>query len=80
MPVYEYVCTACDAVEEHLLPLGADGPDACAVCGEPLRRKFSRVAVRYEGWGFTATDNLVRDTRGKDYKDLRERAERIADE
>ena len=80
MPVYEYVCTVCGETEEHLLPLGADGPDACAACGEPLRRKFSRVAVKYEGWGFASTDNLVKDTRGKDFKALRERAERIADE
>ncbi len=80
MPVYEYVCTVCAEVEEHLLPLGADGPSSCAACGEALRRKFSRVAVKYEGWGFTATDSLVKDTKGKDYKALRERAERISDE
>lgn len=80
MPVYEYVCRSCSAVEEHLLPLGADGPDACAACGGALRRKFSRVAVRYSGWGFTSTDSLVNDTRGKDFKELRERAERISDE
>jgi putative FmdB family regulatory protein len=80
MPIYEYACTACAAVEEHLLPLGADGPAACAACGEPLRRKFSRVAVKYAGWGFSATDDLVKDTRGKDFKELRERAERISDE
>ncbi len=80
MPVYEYACRECGAVEDHLLPLGADGPDTCAACGGPLRRKFSRVAVKYEGWGFTATDSLVKDTRGKDFKELRSRAERIADE
>lgn len=80
MPVYEYACRACAAVEEHLLPLGADGPSTCAACGGELRRKFSRVAVRYEGWGFASTDSLVNDTRGKDYKALRERAERISDE
>ena len=80
MPIYEYACTACAAVEEHLLPLGADGPSSCAECGGALRRKFSRVAVKYEGWGFSSTDKLVNDTRGKDFKELRERAERISDE
>jgi putative FmdB family regulatory protein len=80
VPVYEFACRACGAVEEHLLPLGADAPAPCAACGGELRRKFSRVAVRYEGWGFTSTDKLVNDTRGKDYKALRERAEKIADE
>jgi putative FmdB family regulatory protein len=79
MPVYEYACRECAAVEEHLLPLGDPGPEACAACGGPLRRKFSRVAVRYEGWGFTATDSLVNDTRGKDFKALRSKAEEIAD-
>jgi putative FmdB family regulatory protein len=80
VPIYEYACRDCAAVEEHLLPLGADGPDTCAACGGALRRKFSRVAVKYEGWGFTSTDSLVNDTRGKDFKALRERAERISDE
>jgi putative FmdB family regulatory protein len=80
VPVYEFACRACAAVEEHLLPLGADGPAECAACGGALRRKFSRVAVRYEGWGFSATDTLVNDTRGKDFKALRERAEKISDE
>ena len=80
MPVYEYVCRSCAAVEEHLLPLGAAGPAECAACGGTLRKKFSRVAVRYEGWGFSATDSLVNDTRGKDFKALRNKAEQISDE
>lgn len=80
MPVYEYACRECGAVEEHLLKLGAEGPTECAACGGPLRRKFSRVAVKYETWGFTSTDSLVNDTRGKDFKALRSKAEQISDE
>jgi putative FmdB family regulatory protein len=80
MPVYEYVCRTCGETEEHLLALGAAGPETCAACGGPLRRKFGRVAVKYQTWGFTSTDTLVKDSRGKDFKALRERAERIADE
>lgn len=80
MPVYEYACRSCEAVEEHLLAMGAEPPAACAACGGPLRKKFSRVAVRYEGWGFSATDSLVNDTRGKDFKALRTKAEQISDE
>lgn len=80
MPVYEYACRSCSAVEDHLLRLGEEWEQPCAACGGELRRKFSRVAVKYEGWGFTSTDSLVNDTRGKDYKALRERAERISDE
>lgn len=82
MPVYEYACRECGSVEEHLLPLGDAGPDTCSACGGPLRKKFSRVAVRYQGWGFASTDKLISEDSGprKDFKQLRERAERIADE
>jgi putative FmdB family regulatory protein len=80
LPVYEYRCSDCGADEEQLLPLGAPAPAACAACGGPLRRRFSRVAVRYQGWGFNSTDKLVPGDRPKkDFKELRERAERIAD-
>lgn len=80
MPVYEFRCGACAEVEEHLLPLGAGPPGPCRSCGGELRKKFSRVAVRYEGWGFSSTDSLVSDTRGRDFKALRSRAEQISDE
>lgn len=81
MPLYEYRCTACSRVEEHLQKVGAAAPaDGCAVCGGTLKRKFSRVAVKYQGWGFSATDSLVSEPGTKDFKALRDRADRIADE
>lgn len=80
MPVYEFRCTECAAITEELRAFGQDLPPDCPKCTIPMRRKFSRVAVRYGTWGFTATDSLVRDTRGKDYKQLRSKAEQIADE
>ncbi len=81
MPIYEYRCAACGDRSEHRLPLGAPPPaEGCPTCGGELRRVWSRVAVRYGTWGFTATDSLVSDQRGKDFKELRERAERISDE
>jgi putative FmdB family regulatory protein len=81
MPLYEYTCRSCGSIEEHLQPLGAGAPGPCEVCGGELRRRWSRVAVRYQGWGFTSTDKLLpEDRRGQDYLALRERAERIADE
>jgi putative FmdB family regulatory protein len=80
MPVYEYVCRACGADEEHLQALGSDAPGPCQACGGALRRRWSRVAVKYQGWGYNATDKLLPDDRrGQDYAALRERAERIAD-
>jgi predicted nucleic acid-binding Zn ribbon protein len=55
-------------------------PAPCEACGGELRRRWSRVAVRYEGWGFNATDKLVPEQRRQQgYRALHERAERISD-
>jgi len=80
MPLYLFRCTACRAESEELLPLGEIGDRACTECGAPAKHRFARVAVKYNGWGFAATDNLVSDTKGKDFKALRETAERISEE
>jgi len=81
LPVYEYACRPCGAVTEHLQPLGSEAPGPCEACGGELRRRFSRVAVRYQGWGFTSTDKLLPESRRQqDFRALRERDERIADE
>jgi putative FmdB family regulatory protein len=80
MPLYLFRCTACAAEAEHLLPLGETEDRACTECGEPAKHRFARIAVKYNDWGFAATDNLVGDTRGKDFKALRETAEKISDE
>ncbi len=82
MPVYEYLCLACgqrlDRVLRHEV---AAQPGPCGACGGALRRRFSRVAVRYQGWGFKATDRLVADRPGgrNDFRAVRERAEKLAD-
>jgi hypothetical protein len=44
-----------------------------------MRQKFGRVGIKYADFGFTATDRLVSDPRGKDFKALAEKAEQIAD-
>ena len=78
MPVYEYACRACGALEEHLQPMGSDAPGPCQACGGELRRRWSRVAIKYQGWGFTATDKLLPDDRrNQDFRTLRDRAERM---
>lgn len=81
MPVYEYVCTSCDRIVERVLPMArADEPDTCTACHGGLRRRFSRVAVRYTTWGFSRTDGLVPDRPGRGaYREVAERAERISD-
>ena len=40
---------------------------------------MSRVAVKYQSFGFTSTDNLVENPQGKDFQALRRRAEEISD-
>jgi putative FmdB family regulatory protein len=80
MPLYLFRCTACAAEAELLLPLGETADRPCEQCGAPATHRFARVAVKYNGWGFTATDKLVGNTRGKDFTALREAAEKISDD
>lgn len=82
MPLYEYICKHCGSACEHLLPhTQVDDAGACPSCGQDaLRRRFSRVAVRYEGWGFAATDGMVPERPGRgDFRTVRERAERLSE-
>lgn len=82
MPVYEYRCADCGASVDRVLPHEqADAPGPCPDCdADALDRRFSRVAVKLEGWGFSRTDGMVPDRPGRgDFKTVRDRAERIAD-
>lgn len=82
MPVYEYLCTSCEEPHDRILPHEqADDPGPCPTCDGELKRQFSRVAVRYEGWGFNSTDSMIPDRPGGrgDFKQMRETAERISD-
>jgi putative FmdB family regulatory protein len=80
MPLYLFRCTSCDLESEVLLPLGATADRTCPECGGTAKHRFARIAVKYNGWGFTATDSLIGETAGKDFKKLRETAEKISDE
>jgi len=79
MPIYLFRCAECEAEHEELLPLGETGDRTCPDCGGKATHQFARVAIKYDGWGFTATDSLVSDTKGKDFKQLRSKAEEISD-
>jgi putative FmdB family regulatory protein len=79
MPTYVFRCAGCKREVELLLPLGQTATRVCDACGGEARHRLARVAVRYNSWGFTATDSLVSDTRGKDFTDLRAKAEQISD-
>lgn len=81
MPVYEYICKGCGHERDRILPMArADDPGPCPTCGSGLRRRFSRVAVKYTSWGFSKTDGMVPERPGRgDYRDVAARAERISE-
>lgn len=81
MPLYEYVCTGCGNSQERVVPHEeADAPGPCPDCDATLKRRFSRVGVRLEGWGFARNDAMVPERPARpDYRTIRERAERISE-
>lgn len=83
MPIFDYRCTSCGERTEHILLAGETAPTACAVCGGELRRAWGgyRIGVSLEGWGFSRNDVLLPDDRPrKNWRALKERADRIRDE
>ncbi|HWF26565.1 MAG TPA: zinc ribbon domain-containing protein [Solirubrobacteraceae bacterium] len=55
MPTYEYRCNKGHDFE--VMQRMADDPVAeCEVCGAPVQRVFSPVAVHFKGTGFYSTD------------------------
>ena len=82
MPVFGYKCTDCGNRSDHIVLPGEDPPAACEKCGGSLKRTWSgRLHVSLEGWGFSKTDSYLPDDRPRrDFKALKERAERITDE
>ena len=81
MPVYAFSCPLCNGVTELLLKLGDTGPRPCPTdgCTGTAQLKMSRVAVKYQSFGFTSTDKLIDNPKGKDFKALRSKAEEISD-
>jgi len=82
MPVFGYKCTACGARADHVVLPGETPPTTCSDCGGQLKRTWGgRVSIQLEGWGFKKTDSyLPEDRPRRDFKTLKERAERITDE
>jgi putative FmdB family regulatory protein len=80
MPVYEYRCRSCGLTTEEIQPMGSGPPGPCSSCGGALRRVYSRVGVRFGGWGFSRTDGLLPEDRPrKDFRTLRDKAEELAE-
>jgi predicted nucleic acid-binding Zn ribbon protein len=60
--------------------MGSPPPGPCPRCGGDLKRIYGRVGVRFSGWGFRRTDGLVPEDRPrKDFRELRDKAEEIAE-
>ncbi|HJR19890.1 MAG TPA: hypothetical protein VJ922_09265 [Actinomycetota bacterium] len=81
MPVFGYKCEKGHREDAIVLP-GEKPPTKCSECGAKLKRTWGgRVSVQLQGWGFSKTDSYLPDNRPRrDFKQLKERAERISDE
>lgn len=80
MPVYEYRCRGCgDEIEVIVLPSEQE-PSTCSGCGKALQRRWSRLGVRLQGWGFARTDGLLPEgRRRKPFKQIQDKASELFD-
>lgn len=81
MPVYVFSCPVCNGENELLLKLGDTAPRPCPTegCEGSAKLKLSRVAVKYQSFGFNHTDALVSNPEGRNFQALRRKAEEISD-
>jgi putative FmdB family regulatory protein len=58
MPIYEYVCTACDHRADILHGISDPGPHFCPSCGREatMRKQFAPPAIHYKGSGWAKKD------------------------
>ena len=54
MPIYEYVCTACDHRADILHGINDPGPNFCPSCGREgtMKKQFALPAIHYKGSGW----------------------------
>jgi len=58
MPIYDYVCTACDHRADILHGINDPGPKYCPSCGREgtMRKQFAPPAIHYKGSGWARKD------------------------
>ncbi len=58
MPVYEYICTACDHRSDILHGINDPGPHFCPSCGREgtMRKLIAAPAIHYRGSGWAKKD------------------------
>lgn len=80
MPVFEYRCGGCDCSLEVIVLPGESAPDACPECGGELKRLWSRIGVRFVGWGFAKNDAMLPDSGArKSFKQVSDKAAELFD-
>lgn len=56
MPLYEYQCTQCGRVTEHLQSMNGPPLAACPSCGGEVKKLISAPAFQFKGTGWYVTD------------------------
>jgi putative FmdB family regulatory protein len=58
MPVYDYLCSACDHRADILHGINDPGPNFCPSCGAEgtMRKQFAAPAVHFKGSGWAKKD------------------------
>ncbi len=56
MPIYEFECEKCKAVESALMKVSDPMPEKCPQCGGKLEKKMSLSGFALKGTGWYSTD------------------------
>jgi putative FmdB family regulatory protein len=58
MPIYDYICTACDHRADILHGINDPGPKFCPTCGHEgtMRKQFSAPSIHFKGSGWAKKD------------------------
>jgi putative FmdB family regulatory protein len=58
MPIYDYLCTACDHRADILHGINDPGPKFCPSCGAEgtMRKQFSAPSIHFKGSGWAKKD------------------------
>lgn len=58
MPIYDYICTACDHRADILHGINDPGPKFCPSCGREgtMRKQFSAPSIHFKGSGWAKKD------------------------
>ncbi len=59
MPTYDYVCTSCGHEMEIMHSLHGHVPDACPLCGAPMKKTFGVPTVHFKGTGWARKERAT---------------------